>query len=510
MMNSFAMLLDGFVVALTPMNLLVCGIGVIIGTLVGVLPGLGPASAIAILLPVTAVLSPAQAIIMLGGIYYGSQYGGSTTSILLNIPGEASSIATCLDGYPMAQKGRGGPALGIAAIGSFIAGTLGVVGLAFFGPVVAEYALKFGPPEFFALMLLSMSIIVNFAGDSIVKGLIMAVMGFVLSSVGMGPISGRPRLHFGSDPLTAGLEVVSLVIGLLAITEVLKALEEKQVAISSENVGSVMPSKDDMKRSIGPILRATAIGFSLGILPGCSPTASTFLSYDLEKKLSKHPEEFGHGAIEGVAGPESANNANGSAGFIPLFAFGIPCTATMAVLLSGLMINGVQPGPMMFYSSDGFVWTVIASMFIGNVMLLILNLPLVGVWAKITRIPYAILGPIILTLCIIGSYSIRNSLLDVFISLIAGMIGFVLYKFRWPIVPMLLGFILGPMLEESFVQSMGMGGDDLTIFFTRPGSLAIVIGTVIFVIISAKLMRRTKKRVSDVVGEDADLANTES
>ena len=316
------MLLNGFVSALTPMNLIMCAVGTIVGTLVGVLPGLGPASAIAILLPVTAILGPEQSIIMLAGIYYGSQYGGSTTSILLNIPGEASSIVTCLDGYPMAQQGRGGPALGIAAIGSFLAGIMGVVGLAFFAPLFADQAIKFGPPEYFALMILSLSIMVNFAGDSIVIALISGMIGYLLSLVGMGPMSGDARLNFGINALSSGFEIITLVIGMLAITEVIKGLEEKRVAISTEQIGSVFPSLTDLRKSIGPMIRGGLIGFFLGLLPGNSPIVSTFLSYDVEKRLSKHPEEFGKGAIEGVASPETANNATSSAGFIPMFALG--------------------------------------------------------------------------------------------------------------------------------------------------------------------------------------------
>ena len=508
-MEAFGMLLNGFYTALTPMNLLMCGVGTIVGTLVGVLPGLGPASAIAILLPLTAVLGAEQAIIMLAGIYYGSQYGGSTTSILLNIPGEASSIVTCLDGYPMARQGRGGPALGISAIGSFIAGTLGVVGLVLFAPFFAEQALKFGPPEFFALMLLSLSIIINFSGQSMIKGLIMGAFGYLLSIVGIGPISGRVRFNIGLESLDSGIETVSLIIGFLAIKEVLNGLEEEQVAISADQVGSVFPGRDDLKRSIGPIFRGGIIGFFLGLLPGCSPTVSTFLSYDVEKKLSKHPERFGHGAIEGVAGPESANNATGSAGFIPLFAFGIPCTATMALLLVGLMMYGIQPGPTLFQQEGGFVWTVIASMFIGNAMLLLLNLPLVGLWAKITRIPYGILGPIILALCVIGSYTLRNRLFDVAVTLIVGVLGYFLSKYRWPTVPLILCSILGPTLERSFVQSMAIGDDSLLIFFRRPISATLIALTLILVVVSLRLMVRTKQRLQEVAGEEVDLTSDE-
>ena len=501
------MLISGFTQALTPINLAMAAIGTLIGTLVGVLPGLGAASAIAILIPVTAVLNPTQAIIMLAGIYYGAQYGGSTTAILLNIPGETAAIPTCLDGYPMAKQGRGGPALGISAIGSFIAGILGVFGLAFFAPIFAEQALKFGPPEYFSLMILSLSIIVNFSGEYIVKGFIMGILGYILSMVGVGITTGLPRLTFGSLALTRGFDSIAIIIGLFAISEILKGLEEKTVAISTEIMGSVFPSTKDLKKSFWPIIRGWAIGFFLGLLPGCSPVVSTFMSYDVEKKMSKHPEEFGHGAIEGVAGPESANNANSQAGFIPLFSFGIPASPALAVLLAGLMIYGLQPGPMLFQQEGGFVWTVIASMFIGNAMLVVFNLPFVGIWVKITRIPYGILGPVILFLCVIGAYSSRNSLFDVYTMIVFGVIGYFMQKYKWPVVPLVLCAILGPTLERAWIQSMSMSRDSLFIFIQRPISCGILILTVVFILISMKMMRRTKKLVVDAAGDGVSLTD---
>lgn len=507
MLDSFQMLMNGFAQAAAPMNLLMAAIGALVGTLVGVLPGLGSASAIAILIPVTSVLEPTQAIIMLAGIYYGAQYGGSTTSILLNIPGETSSIPTCLDGYPMAKQGRGGPALGIAAIASFSAGVLGIVGLAFFAPLFAEQALKFGPPEYFALMVLSLSIIVNFSGQFVVKGFAMGFLGYALSMVGIGITSGLARLSFGNITLTRGFDSIAIIIGLFAIPEVLKGMEEETVAISSEHIGSIFPSKDDLRQSVGPILRGWAIGFFLGLLPGCSPAVSTFMSYDVEKKVSKHPERFGHGAIEGVAGPEAANNANSQAGFIPLFSFGIPASPALAVLLAGLMIYGLQPGPMLFQQADGFVWTVIASMFIGNAMLLVLNLPLVGVWVRLTRIPYGILGPIILFLCVIGAYSSRNSMFDVYVMIAFGILGYFLQKYRFPIVPLVLCTILGSTLEKALIQSMSMSRDNPMIFFTRPISCGILVLTLILVLVSVRMMRKTKDLATDAAGEDVDISN---
>ena len=504
-METLSYLIDGFASAISPMNLLMCAVGVLLGTAVGVLPGLGPSSAIAILLPVTATLEPMQSIIMLAGIYYGAQYGGSTTSILLNIPGEAASIVTCLDGYPMAKQGRGGPALGIAAIGSFIAGTIGVLGLTFFAPIFARSALAFGPPEYTMLMVMSFSIVMSFAGNSLSKGILIGFLGMLLACVGPGWVSGYLRFCWNVDQLTGGLNLVPIVIGLMAISEVLKGLEEQSVAISTEQVGSVFPSKADLKRSAGPIIRGTFIGFILGLLPGCAPTVSTFLSYDLEKKVSKHPEKFGTGMIEGVASPESANNANGVAGFIPLFSFGIPTSAAMAILLVGLTMFGIQPGPTLFTSGGEFVWTVIASMFIGNLLLIILNLPLVGIWAKITKVPYGILAPVIVSLCVIGSYTIRNSMFDVLITFLFGYIGYVMRKHQWPIVPLIIGFILGPIFERNFITSMSMSNESFLIFIQRPISAGILVLTVVLLILSHFLKKRTASRVKASVDSSMDL-----
>lgn len=505
-MDSVIMLFSGFIEALTPWNLLAALIGVLVGTLVGMLPGLGPTSAIAILIPVTTAMDPTQGIIMLAGIYYGAMYGGSTTAILLNIPGEVSSVPTCLDGYPMAKQGRGGVALGIAAIASFVAGTLGVLGLVFFAPLLADQALKFGPPEYFALMVLALTVIVNLAGNSVIKGLIMGLFGYLLAMVGLGP-SGELRFHYGIVSLNAGFDMISIIIGLFAITEVLKGMEEKQAAVSLQNIGSVYPKLSDLRQSLNSILRGGVVGFLLGLLPGCSTAVSTFLSYDLEKKVSKTPERFGKGAIEGVAGPESANNATSSAGFIPLFALGIPSSAPLAILLAGLMIYGLAPGPVLFEQNGSFVWTVIASMFIGNVMLLILNLPLVGLWARLTQIPYGIIGPVILVLCFVGTYTVRNNLFDVFVALVFGILGYLFHKFHWPVGPLVLCFILGPMLEQSFVQSLSMSGDDFRIFVERPICLTILILSFILLFVSLALMRRTKLRAKEAVGEEVEIAD---
>lgn len=495
-MDSFSFLLSGFASAITPMNLFVAAIGTVVGTLVGVMPGLGPTSAIAILLPLTTVLPPTQGIIMLAGIYYGAMYGGSTTSILLNIPGEVSSVPTCLDGHPLAKQGKGGPALGIAAIGSFVAGILGVIGLVFFAPFLADQALKFGPPEYFALMIMALTVIVNLAGTSMLKALLMGGLGFLISMVGLGPASGIPRLTFSIETLTGGFEMISVVIGLFAITEVLKGIEEKRTAIVPDKIGRVFPNKQDLRKSSKAMFRGGLLGFLMGLLPGGSPAVTTFLAYDLEKKLSKHPEQFGKGAIEGVAAPESANNATSSAGFIPLFSLGIPASPPLAVLLGGLMIYGLAPGPMLFQQHADFVWTVIASMFIGNVMLLVLNLPLVGLWAKLTTIPYGIMAPVILLLSVIGAYSVRNSLFDVTVALVFGGLGYLFQKYHWPVVPLILCFILGPLLEQSLQQSMAMSAGSPFIFFERPISLTLLIVSAVLLLVSIKLMRRTKKRMA--------------
>lgn len=490
------MLISGFSLALEPTNLLMAAIGALVGTMVGVLPGLGPTSSIAILLPLTAVLPPTQAIIMLAGIYYGAMYGGSTTSILLNIPGEVASVPTCLDGYPMAQQGRGGPALGIAAIGSFVAGTMGVVALVFFAPLFADQALKFGPPEYFCLMLLALTAVISLGGASISKALAMSFFGYLLSLIGMGTMTNMPRLCFDYSPLWSGLDVISIVIGLFAISEVLNGIEEKKVSIAMGNIGSVFPSLNDLRQSAMAIFRGGTLGFFTGLLPGCSPAVTTFMAYDFEKKCSKTPERFGHGAIEGVAAPEAANNATSSAGFIPLFALGIPSSPPLAVLLGGLMIYGLTPGPLLFEQHAEFVWTVIASMFIGNAMCLVLNLPLVGLWAKLTQIPYGILAPIILMIAIVGTYTVRNDMFDVLVALVFGVIGYFLNKFKWPVVPFIICFILGPVLERSLIQSFGMAFENPFIFFQRPISIALIIMTVVLLIISIRLRRRTESSIA--------------
>jgi len=439
--NVLGHLADGFAAALTPVNLGMALLGSLLGTLVGVLPGLGPTAAIALLFPLTTALPPVPAIIMLAAIYYGAMYGGSTTAILLNIPGEVASVPTCWDGYPLAQQGRGGVALGVAAIGSFIAGTVGVVALTLFAPVLADQALRFGPPEYFALMVLAFTAVVSLSGASLARGIVMALVGYLLALVGLGPATGQPRFMFGFEPLYGGVDLIALIVGLFAISEVFVGIEERRVAIA-ERIRNVFPTVAELRQSLPAMLRGTGIGFFLGLLPGCAPSVTAFVAYDVEKKLARQPERFGRGAIEGVAAPESANNATSSAGFIPLMALGIPSSAPLALLLGGLTVYGLNPGPLLFQQNPDFVWTVIASLYVGNVILLILNLPLIGLWVRLTRIPYGILGPLILLLCFLGAYSVRNNMFDVGVSVALGVVGYFLRKYHWPLAPMILSFIL--------------------------------------------------------------------
>jgi putative tricarboxylic transport membrane protein len=495
---------NGFAAALTPTNLAMAFVGSLLGTLVGVLPGLGPTAAIAILFPFTAILTPVPAIIMLAGIYYGAMYGGSTTAILLNIPGEIASVPTCLDGYPMAQQGRGGVALGISAIGSFVAGTVGVIALTFFAPLLADQALRFGPPEYFGLMVLAFTVVVSLSGVSLAKGLSMAMLGYLISLVGMGPSTAEPRFTFGYARLMGGIDLIALVVGLFAISEVFLGLEEKRVAIATK-ISSVFPRGADLRQAWPAIMRGTGIGFLLGLLPGCSPGVTVFLAYDVEKKVARHPERFGRGAIEGVASPEAANNATSSAGFIPLLALGIPASAPLAILLGGLMVYGLQPGPLLFSKNPEFVWTVIASLYVGNVILLVLNLPLIGIWVRLTRVPFGILGPVILLMSFMGAYSVRNSMFDVAVSLVFGLVGYLLRKGQWPLAPLLLAYILGPLLENNLLESLSMSGGTPLIFFQRWLSLSLIISAGVLLLTSLVLVRYANRRLHETAAAELSL-----
>ncbi len=466
----------GLGVALQPVNLLFCFTGVLIGTLVGVLPGLGPVAAISLLLPATFRAPPVASIIMLSGIYYGAMYGGSTTSILVNIPGEAASVVTCFDGYQMARRGRAGPALGIAAFASFIAGTLAVVGLAFMAPPLAAMALKFGPPEYFSLMVLGLTVLTFLAGGSMLKSLMMACFGVVIGNVGLDLITARPRFTFGLDILLDGVGLVPVVMGLFGISEVLLNVEEKlsERKIFKTEFKGLLPNLQDWKESIWPILRGSGLGFFLGILPGGGAVISSFVSYGVEKKLSKHPEEFGKGAIAGVAGPEAANNSATAGAFIPLLTLGLPSNAVMAILLGALMIYNMPPGPRLITSHPTLFWGVISSMYIGNLMLLVLNLPLIGVWVKILKVPYPILFPLILLFCLIGAYSLNNNPAEIGLMLIFGVLGYLMKKFKYDGAPLVLAMVLGPLMDNSLRQSLLMSGGSGMIFFTRPICLVIL------------------------------------
>jgi putative tricarboxylic transport membrane protein len=497
-------ILFGFGVALQPVNLLFCFIGVLIGTLVGVLPGLGPVAAISLLLPATFHAPPVASIIMLSGIYYGAMYGGSTTSILVNIPGEAASVVTCLDGYQMARRGRAGAALGISAFGSFIAGTLGVVGLAFMAPPLAAMALKFGPPEYFSLMVLGLTVLTFLAGGSMLKSLMMACFGVVVGNVGLDLITAQPRFTFGLDILLDGVGLVPVVMGLFGISEVLLNVEEKlsEREIFKTEFKGLLPTLQDWKDSIWPILRGSGLGFFLGILPGGGAVISSFVSYGVEKKVSKHPEEFGKGAIAGVAGPEPANNSATAGAFIPLLTLGLPSNAVMAILLGALMIYNMPPGPRLITAHPNLFWGVITSMYIGNVMLLILNLPLIGLWVKILKIPYPILFPLILLFCLIGAYSLNTNPVEIGLMLIFGVLGYLMKKFKYDGAPLVLAMVLGPLMDNSLRQSLLMSGGSGMIFFTRPICL-VIFGTVAIILLLPLLPHIS--RIRKTVGEAENI-----
>jgi putative tricarboxylic transport membrane protein len=481
-------LINGIVSVFEIHNLVYCFLGCVMGTLVGVLPGLGPGATLSILLPVTLFLDQTGSIIMLAGIVYGAAYGGSTTSILVNIPGEVGSVPTCFDGFPMTKKGRAGEALWISAVGSFIAGTLGVVVLCYTGPILAMHALTFGPPEYATLIFFSLTAIVSLSGASITKGVAAGLAGMILSTVGVDPVTGLKRFNYGMIGAMRGFDIVPVAIGLFGISEILSSAGTGITKIYEGKLGKMMPRGEELKKGLWASIRGTILGIPLGVLPGMVPGVTAFLAYDLEKKISKYPEKFGTGVIEGVASVEAANNATTQGTFIPLLCLGIPTGTPMAIILAALMMYGLQPGPLLFIKNKEFVWTIIGSMYIGNVMLLILNLPLVGLWARISTVPYKYLGPIILAICIVGAYSTRNTLFDVWVAFGIGVIGFMMKKYDWPQAPLMLGFILGPMLEASLRQSISMGGP--MIFFTRYISIAFLVMAIIVLVISVRFLKR--------------------
>jgi putative tricarboxylic transport membrane protein len=489
MIESIQHLFAGFGIATTAANLFYCLLGAVAGTLVGILPGLGPIAGIALLIPVTLGLNPTSAIIMLAGIYYGAMYGGSTTSILLNIPGETASVITCIDGYQMAQKGRAGPALAICALGSFIAGTLAIFGMVFLAPPLADAALAFGPPEYFSLMVCGFIVLSNVTGTSLLKSLMMAVAGLIIGTVGLDPVTGDYRFTFGSTYLLSGIEFVAVAIGLFGIAEVLsnvdQPLENLEQKVIVPRFRDLYPSLRDLKASIGAILRGSGIGFGVGLIPGPAPVIATYASYMVEKRISGHPEEFGKGAIEGVAGPESANNAACQSAFIPLFVLGIPFAPPTAILLGALMIHGVLPGPMMISEHPDVFWGVVASMYIGNFILLLLNLPFVPFFANILRIPKRILLPIVMLFCITGMFTVNNSIDDVWVMILCGVLGFVMRKWAYEAAPLLLALVLGPKLEVAFRQSLMLSHGSFGIFVEKPFSLVFLLATLVFLCVPA-------------------------
>lgn len=472
----------GFSVAFQWHNLLFCFVGVLVGTLIGVLPGLGPIGTMAILLPITYGISPVTAIVMLAGIYYGAQYGGSTTSILVGIPGEASSVVTALDGHQMALQGRAGPALGIAAFGSFIAGTVAIFGLMLMAKPLVQVALKFGPPEYFSLMLMGLIILTYLAQKSMVKALLMAAVGVIAGMVGLDNMTGMPRFTGDIAELFDGIGIAPLAMGLFGVSEILLNVERQiKRSLAVKRVENLLPNKQDWKESGGPIARGTLIGFMVGILPGGGTVLSSFLSYGVEKRVSKEPEKFGKGAIAGLAGPESSNNAAAQAGFIPLLSLGIPASAVMGILLGALMIHGIQPGPLLMQNEPTLFWGVIASMYIGNIMLLVLNLPLIGMWVKLLTVPYSVLFPIILFVALTGAFVVNGSVMDLYMMIGFGVLGYLMRKFDYEPAPLILAYVLAPLLEISLRQSLIISGGELGIFVTHPISL-------FFLVISAGLL----------------------
>jgi putative tricarboxylic transport membrane protein len=477
-----------------PMNLVYCLIGAVIGTLIGVLPGLGPVATIAMLLPATYALPPLGGLIMLAGIYYGAQYGGSTTAILVNLPGETSSVVTCIDGYQMARRGRAGVALSTAALGSFFAGCVGTLLLAAFAVPLAEVAFKFGPAEYFSLMVLGMIGAVVLASGSLLKAIAMIFLGLLGGMVGTDINSGVSRYGFGIPELSDGIGFVAVAMGVFGFAEVITNLEQKEHReVFTSKVTSMFPTRGDFKRMVAPVLRGTMLGSVLGILPGGGAALASFGAYSLEKKVSKHSAEFGKGAIEGVAAPESANNAAAQTSFIPLLTLGIPPNAVMALMVGAMTIHNIQPGPQVMASNPTLFWGLIASMWIGNLMLVVLNLPLIGIWVKLLTVPYRFLYPAILVFCCIGVYTVSNSPFDVLMTAGFGLLGYVFNKLGCEGAPLLLGFVLGPMMEENFRRSLLLSRGDFSVFFTRPLSLALLIATAVLIVIVALPSIRSKR-----------------
>lgn len=495
-MDLFSNLQLGFETALTPENLFYGFVGVLLGTMVGVLPGIGPTATIAMLLPITFNFPAVTALIMLAGIYYGAQYGGSTTAVLLNLPGESSSAVTAIDGHQMARKGRAGPALAAAAVGSFFAGTVGTLILVLFAPPLAEIALSFGSPEYFSLVVLGLLASIALARGSTIKALAMIALGILFGSVGQDIYTGTPRYTFDIRELYSGINFVSVAVGMFGIAEILRNLEdEKTRAVMVRSVGRLLLSREDIRRIIGPILRGTALGSVLGVLPGGGHILASFASYSVEKRISKHPEEFGHGAIEGVAAPESANNAAAQTSFIPLLTLGLPGHPVMALIVGAFIIQGITPGPNVISEQPALFWGLVVSMWIGNLMLVLLNLPLIGIWVRLLRIPYGILFPAIVAFASIGGIAINLNPYDVFAVAFFGLLGYFLIKLGGEPAPFLLGFVLGPLLEQHLRRAMIISQGDPTIFVTRPISAFLLVLAALALAIAVLPSMRRKREV---------------
>ena len=496
-MDTLPQIAAGLVAAVSPAYLAYAFVGCVLGTLIGVLPGLGPAAGTAILIPLTFKLDPTGAIIMLAAIYYGAMYGGTITSVLINVPGEAASVITCSDGHQMAKQGRGGTALGIAAIGSALGGVAATIALILVAPPLARFALEFGPPEFFALMLFGLCLVSGLAGRSILAALMMTVLGLLLAMIGIDPVRGAPRFAFDVPELYDGIGFIPVAMGLFGVAEILLTAEQPLREVAREKLSSLLPNREEWRRSWGAIGRGTAIGFGLGLVPGIGSIVPTFVAYVAEKRLSKEPERFGKGAIEGVAAPESANNAYANAAMIPFLSLGIPSSPTIAVLMGAFIINGLTPGPFLFKERPDLVWTVIASFLVGNVILLALNLPLVGLWARLLHVPFRYLAVGVLLFCVIGAYSLQQSVFDVWVMLVFGVIGYAFRKVNLPLAPLVLGLILGPPLERSLRTSLEMSAGDFSIFVTRPLCVVLLLASAAVVAAAAlKLAPRQLRTAS--------------
>jgi TctA family transporter len=495
-MDLIANLALGFQTALSPENLFWCFVGVFLGTLVGVLPGIGPTATMAMLLPITFTFQPVTALIMLAGIYYGAQYGGSTTAILINLPGETSSAVTAIDGHEMAKKGRAGPALATAALGSFFAGTVGTLVVVLFAPALASIALRFGSAEFFSLVVLGLIASTALARGSTVKALAMILLGLLFGTVGQELVTATPRFTLGVRELYSGINFVSVAVGMFGVAEILRNLEtERTRTIVVDRVKNLMPTRADLRRIVGPVLRGTALGSALGVLPGAGHVLASFASYTVEKKVSKTPKEFGHGAIEGVAGPESANNAAAQTSFIPLLTLGLPAHPVMALMLGAFIIQGITPGPSVIVDEPALFWGLVVSMWVGNLLLVMLNLPLIGIWVRLLRVPYRVLFPAIVAFACIGTYSINQNAWDVYAIVFFGILGYFLVKLGCEPAPLLLGFVLGPLLENHLLRALIISHGDPTTFVTRPISLALLVVAAIALVLAVLPSIRRRREV---------------